>query len=125
MSRNWQESRPQMERDLEQRTNDSNIYSIGTVGGGGQEQTQDVVGQHYIPEKRGRFQNNNYGGNNFGGNNQNFGGGGGGGFKARDKSQVTCFKCMKTGHYANECSIPKLSVRKESSMAMSPSTKDD
>ena len=68
---------------------------------------------------RGRGRGNMRGGYQNVGNFRGGRGGGRGGYNnmnnqnngqrrdLRDKSQVTCFKCLQTGHYANECEIPK------------------
>ncbi|KAK1680455.1 hypothetical protein QYE76_041303 [Lolium multiflorum] len=82
----------------------SGYHKYGNNDGGSKHQHHNGNGHHHNGHKSYHHHNNsgksngNHHGNGNGHNNGN-----GHRFVKKDISQVECFKCRKTGHYANEC----------------------
>ena len=82
-------------------------YGQGKYNSGAQQKP------HFTPRPGGHFQHTHGGGSSHNHNGTKNGNGNGGSNgqnrtnpstpAKKDLSQVTCFKCQKTGHYANEC----------------------
>ncbi|KAK1694284.1 hypothetical protein QYE76_010981 [Lolium multiflorum] len=90
----------------------SGYHKYGNNDGGSKHQHHNGNGHHHNGHKSYHHHNNSgksngsHHGNGNGHNNSN-----GHRFVKKDISQVGCFKCRKTGHYANEC--PEKESRKQ------------